>query len=326
MGMYDTVYAELTCPFCGKEYRHSPLTMEQAKKEIAEHKEDQIKNRQDFLAGNTKFYFQDIWARQAGFDNVDAWIEQLDSPEKIEACRTERTLGLAEIQTKEFESSMDSFFVGDEVPKYGGHYFIPEDFKCEGCSSKSESVYVKVWLEIEDRKLKAVYTRNPETNEPEREVFTHTERVEEEPDPNPPIHFNYRGIQGLATYNTETNKYDFRINHNPEQFKFSHKNKDTIQKVFETFADNYLYLLGKESDEKSDSLHEKLHSICRQLPSDFEPYGERERDGGDCSSGCKHFLKLPGKLGADWGICANPVSPRVGLLTFEHQGCEKFEG
>jgi hypothetical protein len=27
----------------------------------------------------------------------------------------------------------------------------------------------------------------------------------------------------------------------------------------------------------------------------------------------------------DWGVCANPASPRLGLLTFEHQGCPQFE-
>lgn len=73
------------------------------------------------------------------------------------------------------------------------------------------------------------------------------------------------------------------------------------------------------------SLHKHLLSICRYLPSDFEPYGEREREGPDCSVGCKHFLTLPGKLGMDWGVCINPTSPRAGLLTFEHQGCEQFE-
>jgi len=26
----------------------------------------------------------------------------------------------------------------------------------------------------------------------------------------------------------------------------------------------------------------------------------------------------------DWGVCANPKSPRAGLLTFEHQGCPAF--
>lgn len=27
----------------------------------------------------------------------------------------------------------------------------------------------------------------------------------------------------------------------------------------------------------------------------------------------------------DWGVCANAASPRVGLLTFEHQGCPQYE-
>jgi hypothetical protein len=96
--------------------------------------------------------------------------------------------------------------------------------------------------------------------------------------------------------------------------------------MFESFADDYLFLIGKEHDDQP-SLRDHLHSICRNLPSDFEPYGKRERNGEpDCSVGCKHFLKLPGKLGYDWGVCANPASPRAGLLTFEHQGCEQFEG
>lgn len=74
-----------------------------------------------------------------------------------------------------------------------------------------------------------------------------------------------------------------------------------------------------------DTLHEHLHTVCRHLPTDFEPYGRRERNAADCSCGCRRFLKLPGGLGYDWGVCINPRSPRSGLLTFEHQGCEFFE-
>ena len=74
-----------------------------------------------------------------------------------------------------------------------------------------------------------------------------------------------------------------------------------------------------------DTLHDLLHTVCRHLPTDFEPYGKRFRNGPDCSSGCHHFLNLPGNLGNDWGVCINPRSPRSGLLTFEHQGCEFFE-
>jgi hypothetical protein len=74
-----------------------------------------------------------------------------------------------------------------------------------------------------------------------------------------------------------------------------------------------------------DTLHDLLHTVCRHVPTDFEPYGRRVRNGFDCSCGCKHFLQLPDPLGYDWGVCINPRSPRSGLLTFEHQGCEFFE-
>lgn len=323
MGMYDTIYAELDCPFCGRQYRHAPLTQEQAEKEIREYKQHQIQSRQDFLHGEKKFYLQDFWAKRNGFDDIDVWIEQLDTPDKIESHRTGRSLGLAEIQTKQFESVMDDFYVGDEVPKYSGYYFIPEDFKCDGCSTSDESVYIKVWLEIEERRLKAILTRDPETGEPAREIFNRAPFEPRVPDLHPLLHFKYRGFQAQARYNNETEKYDLEVHHIPDYFTFSHKNGKLLRDMFEIFADNYLYLIGKGSDDKP-SLHESLISICRHLPSDFEPVGERDR--ADCSCGCKHFLKLPGKLGADWGVCSNPASPRAGLLTFEHQGCEQFEG
>ena len=74
--------------------------------------------------------------------------------------------------------------------------------------------------------------------------------------------------------------------------------------------------------------HEDLHKIVKHLDSDFEPYGKRSRDedwGPDCSCWCRYFVPLEGDLRFDWGVCANPKSPRVGLLTFEHQGCREFE-
>jgi hypothetical protein len=39
----------------------------------------------------------------------------------------------------------------------------------------------------------------------------------------------------------------------------------------------------------------------------------------DCSSGCKWFHTLSGTASLDWGVCGNPQSHRVGLLTFEHK-------
>jgi hypothetical protein len=71
--------------------------------------------------------------------------------------------------------------------------------------------------------------------------------------------------------------------------------------------------------------HDLLHLVCVHRPTDFAPYGIRQREAADCSCGCKHFMTLAGDLGMDWGVCANPRSPRAGLLTFEHQGCEFFE-
>ncbi len=325
MGMFDTIYAELDCPFCGRKYRHTPLSHEQAARDIKEHKQRQADSHQKFLRGEDQvLYMQDFWAKQDGFEEVDAWINQLDSPENIESHRTCRHLGLAEIQTKEFDSALEEFYVGDEVPKYSGHYYIPEAFQCAGCSTPEERVYVNVWLEIEDRKLKAILTHDPATGTPSREFFEHTPFEAPPPDPHPPLHFKHRGLQAHARYNLDTEQYDLEVHHLPEHFRFSHASEDLLHAIFQSFADDYLFLLGKGA-EGQPSLHEHLHTICHHLPSDFEPYGEREREGPDCFCGCRHFLKLPGKLGMDWGVCIQSTSPRAGLLTFEHQGCEQFE-
>jgi hypothetical protein len=72
-------------------------------------------------------------------------------------------------------------------------------------------------------------------------------------------------------------------------------------------------------------MHEKLLKIVRTLKTDYEPYGNVERDGSDCSCACRHFVKLAGDVGEEWGVCVNPGSARAGLLTFEHQGCPEFE-
>ncbi|MDI6768065.1 MAG: hypothetical protein QMD04_00135 [Anaerolineales bacterium] len=337
--MFDTVYAELDCPFCGRQYRYSPMTWEDSEREVKQHKQWQVESRQRHLRGEkVLFSMQEHWAERDGFEDVDAWIAQLDTPDKIEAYRTRRHLGLAEIQTKEFDCVLTEFYIGDEVPQYSGHYFIPEDFKCAGCSAADrvgaalssskgaahESVYVKVWLEIEDRSLKAVLVRDPQTGEPAQEIFKHTPPEPRPPDPHPPLHFKQRGIQAHATYDNELGAYNAQVTYLPEQFTFSGQTEEELREVFEYFVAGYLYLLGKDPQDGT-SLHEHLHIICRHLPTDFEPYGEREREAPDCSCGCRHFLELPGKLGMDWGVCGNPASPRAGLLTFEHQGCEQFE-
>lgn len=77
--------------------------------------------------------------------------------------------------------------------------------------------------------------------------------------------------------------------------------------------------------------HNHLLNIVKKLNTDYEPWGKiaRWEDDNkiynDCCS-CKHFLTLEGVLGYDWGVCSNEKSPRVGLLTFEHQaGFQCFE-
>ena len=62
----------------------------------------------------------------------------------------------------------------------------------------------------------------------------------------------------------------------------------------------------------------ELDMVLVKLDSDFHPWGKRHTEedyGPDCSCNCKHFLKLEGYLGKDWGVCSNRHSPRKGLLT-----------
>ena len=72
--------------------------------------------------------------------------------------------------------------------------------------------------------------------------------------------------------------------------------------------------------------HEALWQIVKRLPTDFQPYGKRKRNGhSDCSGNCRWFHKLAGVRRKDWGVCANAKSPRAVLLTFDHQGCPQYE-
>src|ERR1700734_2868302 len=71
--------------------------------------------------------------------------------------------------------------------------------------------------------------------------------------------------------------------------------------------------------------HEQLWQIVVKLPTDVEPWGQREPGVvGDCSCNCRWFLPLVANA-AGLGSMCEPASPRVGLLTFEHQGCPQFE-
>ena len=76
--------------------------------------------------------------------------------------------------------------------------------------------------------------------------------------------------------------------------------------------------------------HEQLFDIAKRLPTDFEPWGQRQHIGGavsqpDCSCHCRFFTRLDGGAGLDWGVCVNPKSLRAGLLTYQKFGCPEFE-
>ena len=77
--------------------------------------------------------------------------------------------------------------------------------------------------------------------------------------------------------------------------------------------------------------HKRLLEVVPRLQQDYEPFGSVKRwekddeSYPDCSCGCRFARALEGELGMDWCVCTNPASHRVGLLTFEHQGCQQFE-
>ena len=80
--------------------------------------------------------------------------------------------------------------------------------------------------------------------------------------------------------------------------------------------------------EAGNPSDEELWEACRKLPSDWEPHGKRKwlgrhEDRPDCST-CRWFAELF-HARPDWGSCANPESPRAGLLTYREQGCWEHE-
>ena len=93
-------------------------------------------------------------------------------------------------------------------------------------------------------------------------------------------------------------------------------------------------MVGKGFDARDAQIkrHKRLLAIVVRKPEDYRPYGALDHKsvnggwGRDCSMGCKHALALPEPYGSDWVVCTNEQSHRCGLLTFEHQGCPKFEG
>lgn len=70
-----------------------------------------------------------------------------------------------------------------------------------------------------------------------------------------------------------------------------------------------------------------IHNAFKRVAPNWKDYmrGKYGVDtfGCDCSWGCKYFVDNVADIG-DWGVCINPKSPRAGMLTFEHMGCDHF--
>jgi hypothetical protein len=67
--------------------------------------------------------------------------------------------------------------------------------------------------------------------------------------------------------------------------------------------------------------HQQLWNVCR----DKGEYESGLAYHHDCSAQCYWYHQLLGQRGMDWGVRTNPKSPRAGLLTFEHMGCQFYE-
>lgn len=75
---------------------------------------------------------------------------------------------------------------------------------------------------------------------------------------------------------------------------------------------------ARKDDEKAlDDAHERFVKRL-YLNADGKAHFRQEQ-----CCWCRKFVPLSGPLGSDWGVCINDQSPRDGLLTFEHDGCDK---
>ena len=68
--------------------------------------------------------------------------------------------------------------------------------------------------------------------------------------------------------------------------------------------------------------HLLLWNVCKDKEAYQNGTDTDNHNKPDCSCGCKFHHMLAGINGMDWGVCCCLESPRAGLLTFEHMGCD----
>lgn len=75
-------------------------------------------------------------------------------------------------------------------------------------------------------------------------------------------------------------------------------------------------------------MKDPIWNVITVLPTDYSDYGgkvirwKNEHDSyPDCSCDCRHYRRImhDNEIDTDWGVCWNELSPRFGLLTWEHQ-------
>jgi hypothetical protein len=71
-----------------------------------------------------------------------------------------------------------------------------------------------------------------------------------------------------------------------------------------------------------NAIHERW--ITRLNRSTDDPEYREEWYGTQCG-GCRHWFPIAGRLGTDYGVCANMKSQFDGTARFEHDGCDGFE-
>ncbi len=70
------------------------------------------------------------------------------------------------------------------------------------------------------------------------------------------------------------------------------------------------------------TVHERwLKKINRDIDAENKP---DKWIWNQCET-CRHYLRLAGEYGNDWGVCSNLISKFDGQSRFSHDGCDFFE-
>ncbi|WP_165984281.1 DUF3027 domain-containing protein [Streptomyces sp. YIM 98790] len=77
-----------------------------------------------------------------------------------------------------------------------------------------------------------------------------------------------------------------------------------------------------KNPEERDKIHARWieHRNRRTEDPDYPEEWYFQQCGG-----CRYWVPLAGKLGLDYGACANQRSPFDASIRFEHDGCEAYE-